>query len=72
MSVYNPLQLTTEEDADRLAGMVITVTLNDGSVEQSRVVDAPKVARGPFTGSGLVNAEAAIIRVRRETGRSSD
>ena len=46
-------------DADRVAGGLVTVTLNNGSVGTGALQVAPPLAPNPYTGAGLVNADAA-------------
>ena len=63
-SLYNPLQGTTQEDADRLRGMKVTVTMIDGT-QYSGVVTAQQTrAINRFTGAGLVDAAAAVKAVK--------
>lgn len=59
MPAYDPHFGIWELDADRLEGAVVTTTLDDGRVKTGTVVVAPKRRINPYTGAGLVNADAA-------------
>lgn len=62
-SIYNPLQGSTQEDADRMRGLKMTVTMEDGTVYKG-VVEAQRTrAINRYAGFGLVDAAAATKAV---------
>jgi hypothetical protein len=64
MSVFAPIQGSTQEDPDRFRGMNITVTMSDGSTATAAVTANAPQAINRFTGFGLVNATKAVQAVR--------
>ncbi len=66
MSVFNPIQGTTEEDPDRLRGTVITVTLDNGKTFSGTVFADERHRINRFTGHGLVNADEATRQAHRQ------
>jgi hypothetical protein len=69
MSVFSPLEGSTQEDPDRLRGARITASLESGDTFSGRVAAAPKQTVNRFTGAGLVNADAAV---RQAQGRGAN
>jgi hypothetical protein len=59
LSVFNPLEGTTEEDADRMENAKVTVTYDNNATRTGIFRVARKQWFNPFTGAGLVNADAA-------------
>ncbi|HEY9027561.1 MAG TPA: hypothetical protein VIP05_24930, partial [Burkholderiaceae bacterium] len=62
-SIFNPLQGSVQEDADRMRGIVVTAHMADGSTFTDTVRAHPREAVNRFTGAGLVNAKAAVQAV---------
>jgi hypothetical protein len=65
MSVFNPIEGSTEEDPDRFRGMLVTTTLDNGASFTSRVVAGFPLPVNNFTGFGVVNAELATIKAAK-------
>lgn len=64
MSVFAPIQGSTQEDPDRFRGMTMTVTMSNGSTFTGAVTANAPQAVNRFTGFGLVNATKAVQAVR--------
>jgi hypothetical protein len=60
MSVFNPIEGTTQEDPDRFRSATVTVTLDDGTAVTGKVTAGRPQNQNRFTGAGLVNAAKAV------------
>jgi hypothetical protein len=65
-SVFNPAFGTTQQDADRMRGLVFTVTMEDGTTYQGTVTAQQKMGLNRWTGAGLVDAAAAIRSIMKD------
>jgi hypothetical protein len=64
VAVPNALPFVSQVDADRMEGGTVTVVLSDGSTRSGRFFVDGKERVNEFTGTGLVNADAATRRRR--------
>ena len=60
MSVFAPIEGSTEEDPDRFRGMTMTVVMDDGKTFTGKVMADQPQKQNVYTGAGLVNAAKAI------------
>jgi len=65
-SVFNPLQGSSHEDADRMRGVVVTVTMEDGTRYQGTVTAQQTRGVNRWTGAGLIDAAAAIRSIVKD------
>ena len=65
MSVFAPIEGSTQEDPDRFRNMKITVGMSNGSTFTGAVTANAPQAINRFTGFGLVNAFKAVQAVRK-------
>jgi hypothetical protein len=64
MSAFPAVEVTTQVDPDRLRGMTVTVTMEDGTTDTGTVFAGEPEKVNRFTGFGLLNADAAVRHVR--------
>jgi hypothetical protein len=64
LAVPNALPLVSAVDADRVEGATFTVVMSDDSASTSTFFVGGKLTVNAFTGTGLVNADAATRRHR--------
>jgi hypothetical protein len=60
MSVFAPIEGSTQEDPDRFRGMTMTVVMDDGRTFKGKVTADEPQKQNRYTGFGLVNAAKAI------------
>jgi hypothetical protein len=69
MSMFSPIEGSTQLDPDRLRGMRVTATLDDGSQQTGTVFAGARQRVNRFTGAGLVDAGAAVNGIRAVSRR---
>ena len=69
MSAFIAVEGTTQVDPDRLRGMTVTVTMEDGTTDTGTVFAGKPEKVNRFTGFGLLNAAAAVRSLRHHDGR---
>jgi hypothetical protein len=60
MSVFAPIEGSTEEDPDRFRGMTMTVVMDDGRTYKGTVTANKPENQNVYTGAGLVDAARAV------------
>ena len=60
MSVFAPVEGSTEEDPDRFRGMTMTVVMDNGKTYHGKVMADQPHKHNVYTGAGLVDAAKAI------------